>query len=369
MGVERILLVDAERLVRETLQEQIARKGFDVECVGDGRAAIEALTRQSYDLVLSSAKLPGASGLEVVAAARDIPVILTGSSCVESAVEAMRAGAFYYMSGPVDHDALFNVISRVEKLKVHAGPPPVVQNEIIAASPAMQELVAQVEKVAASGASVFITGETGTGKEVLAKLIHDHSKRAGRTFVGVNCAAIPDTLVDSEFFGHEKGSFTGAHAQRIGRFEAANGGTLLLDEVTEIPINLQPKLLRVLQERQFERVGGTSPIHVDLRIVATSNRNLAEAVAEGIFREDLLYRLCVVQIEIPPLRERPEDIIPLAEHYIPTLCAANHLEPKELSPEMRKKLLSHDWPGNVRELLNVLERSIVLSDNKQLEWV
>lgn len=224
----------------------------------------------------------------------------------------------------------------------------------------MKRILQDLEKIAKSNASVFITGESGTGKEVVASVIHELSARAADPFIKVNCAAIPETLLESEFFGHEKGSFTGAHTRKIGRFELGDKGTLLLDEVTEIPLTLQPKLLRAIQEQEFERVGGSRPIKVNLRFLATSNRNMQEAVESKIFREDLFYRLNVVPIQIPPLRERREDICPLASFFLERFCKENHKPMKQFTEAAIQKLLDYPWPGNVRELANVIERTVVL---------
>jgi two-component system response regulator AtoC len=228
----------------------------------------------------------------------------------------------------------------------------------------MKKIIHEIEHIAKSNANVFITGETGTGKEVIAHLIHYNSLRNHKPFIKVNCAAIPDALVESEFFGHEKGAFTGAVNKRLGRFELAHGGSLLLDEVTEIPLHLQAKLLRITQEEEFERIGGSKSIQVDVRLISTSNRSMREAIANKVIREDLYYRLNVVPIHLPPLRERKEDIVPLANYFIERTCMENHLDRKKLSADAEKKLLLYPWPGNVRELANVIERAIVMGDSK-----
>jgi len=239
-------------------------------------------------------------------------------------------------------------------------------NEIIAESALMKQIIQDVLKVAKSTASVFICGESGTGKEVIAQAIHRHSDRAQGPFVTVNCAAIPETLIESEFFGHEKGSFTGALSRRLGRFELAHQGTLLLDEISEVPPSVQSKLLRAVQELEFERVGGIIPLHVDVRFIATSNRNMKEAIDKKLFREDLYYRLNVVPIHLPPLRERKEDILPLASYFLERICKDNKLSKKKLSEEAIDKLLHHPWPGNIRELANVMERTVVMSSEETI---
>lgn len=241
-------------------------------------------------------------------------------------------------------------------------------SQMIAQSPSMVRICQDLEKIAKSQASIFITGESGTGKEVIAGAIHELSQRSQFPFIKVNCAAIPETLLESEFFGHEKGAFTGAHMRKTGRFELADKGTLLLDEVTEIPLVLQPKLLRAIQEQEFERVGGTKSIKVNLRFIATSNRNMQEAIETKIFREDLFYRLNVVPIHLPPLRERKEDILPLANSFLERFCKENNKPPKMFSERATKKLLDYSWPGNVRELANIVERTVVLDfDAKEIE--
>jgi two-component system response regulator AtoC len=241
------------------------------------------------------------------------------------------------------------------------------QHQMIAESPAMKRILLDIQRIAKSNASVFICGESGTGKEVIAHAIHYRSERAQKPFIKVNCAAIPQTLIESEFFGHEKGSFTGAINRRLGRFECAHQGTLLLDEVSEIPLILQSKLLRVIQEQEFERVGGTIPIRVDVRLISTSNRNMRETVDEKLFREDLYYRLNVVPIFIPPLRERREDILPLARFFLERHCQESKLPQKELSEKVMQKLMAYDWPGNIRELANVIERALVMTGGNAIE--
>ena len=240
-------------------------------------------------------------------------------------------------------------------------------SHFIAESPSMKKILMNLEKIAKSNASVFITGESGTGKEVVGALIHQNSSREGAPFIKVNCAAIPETLVESEFFGHERGAFTGALQRKMGRFELADKGTLMLDEVTEIPLCLQAKLLRAIQEQEFERVGGMRPVKVNIRFLATSNRNMQEAIETKVFREDLFYRLNVVPIHLPPLRERVEDILPLANYFLKTFCLENHQEPKHFTPQAIQKLLQYPWPGNVRELGNIIERTVVMDFDSAID--
>lgn len=281
-----------------------------------------------------------------------IPVVACGvETNAAAAVNAIRAGAKEYIPLPPDAELIAAVIAAVAR----------ESSDFLYRDPAMERVVRMAEQVAGSEASILITGESGTGKEVVAKYVHGRSKRASKPFISVNCAAIPEALLESELFGHEKGAFTGAIARRIGKFEEASGGTLLLDEISEMDVRLQAKLLRAIQERIIDRVGGTKPVPVDIRILATSNRNLNDAVREGSFREDLLFRLNVVNLKLPPLRERPGDIIALSEHFVAKYAKANGLPPRNLSPEARDALVRAPWPGNVRELENTLHRAVLLS--------
>ncbi len=274
-----------------------------------------------------------------------------------AAVNAIRGGAREFIPLPPDADLIAAVLQAVSAEK----------NDMIYRDPCMKTVIDLASQIAVSDASVLITGESGTGKEVMARHVHQKSKRAHQPFISINCAAIPENLLESELFGHEKGAFTGAMARRIGKFEEANGGTLLLDEISEMDVRLQAKLLRAIQERTIDRVGGTTPVKVDIRILATSNRDLGEAVREGIFREDLLYRLNVVNLKIPPLRERPGDILALAEFFAKKYAAANGLPERPLSPDASAQLALNPWPGNVRELENTLPRAVLLSSGDQIE--
>jgi len=281
-----------------------------------------------------------------------IPVVACGTETnAAAAVNAIRAGAKEYIPLPPDAELIAAVIAAVAR----------ESSDFLFRDPSMARVVQFAEQIAPSDASVLITGESGTGKEVMAKHLHSKSKRAGRAFISVNCAAIPENLLESELFGHEKGAFTGAVARRIGKFEEASGGTLLLDEISEMDVRLQAKLLRAIQERLIDRVGGTRPVPVDIRIIATSNRNLSEAVRNGSFREDLLFRLNVVNLKLPPLRERPGDIAALADHFVDKYSKANGLPPRRLTDEARRALMQAPWPGNVRELENTLHRAVLLA--------
>jgi two-component system, response regulator FlrC len=281
-----------------------------------------------------------------------VPVVACGvETNAAAAVNAIRAGAKEYIPLPPDAELIAAVIAAVAR----------ESSEFLYRDPAMERVVKMAEQIAGSEASILITGESGTGKEVVAKYVHARSKRAGKPFISVNCAAIPEALLESELFGHEKGAFTGAVARRIGKFEEASGGTLLLDEISEMDVRLQAKLLRAIQERVIDRVGGTKPVPVDIRILATSNRNLADAVREGSFREDLLFRLNVVNLKLPALRDRPGDIIALSEHFVAKYAKANGIPPRSLSAQARDALVKAPWPGNVRELENTLHRAVLLS--------
>lgn len=369
--IERILVVDDEPLMLSFLAEALKRQSYEVDLAENGKRALTLLRSRSYDLLISDMKMPEISGLELLRKAKELSpslavIMMTAFGTIESAVEAMRLGAYTYLLKPFTLDVIEATLEKVKehlmlvKENTFLREEGKKQSKIIAQSPKMQKILSEAVRVAKTQASVLITGESGTGKEVVAGAIHKHSLRSNRPYIRVNCAAVPETLIESEFFGHEKGAFTGANSKRLGRFELADGGTLLLDEVTEIPITLQPKLLRVLQEQEFERVGGTKPLSVDVRIIATSNRNLLEAIEQKFFREDLFYRLNVVPLHLPPLRERREDILPLAYYFLEKHCCENHKKSKRFSKEAEEKLSAYPWPGNIRELSNIIERVVVL---------
>jgi two-component system, NtrC family, response regulator AtoC len=381
MRIEKILVVDDEELMRRFLAEALTRKNYSVDLAKNGREALAFLKKNTYELLITDMKMPDLSGIEILRKAKEsapnmLVIVMTAYGTIENAVEAMRLGAFNYLLKPFTPDALETLIEKGgdhllllqeniylrEEVSSRRLP-----TKLVAESPMMKRVLTEVIQIAKSQASILIHGESGTGKEVVAAAIHAHSLRAKNPYIRVNCAAIPDTLIESEFFGHEKGAFTGANNKRAGRFELADKGTLLLDEVTEIPIGLQPKLLRVIQEQEFERVGGSKPLTVDVRLISTSNRNLKEAVQEKILREDLYYRLNVIPISLPPLRERKEDILPLARFFIEKFCAENGKEQKTLTKAAEKKLLTHCWPGNIRELANAIERVIVLDASPKLD--
>jgi len=381
MSIEKILIVDDELLIRDFLSEALLRKKFDVFTAQNGQKAIAMFKDHSFDLVITDMQLPDLTGIEVLKKIKELSphtlvVVVTGFGSIENAVETMRLGAFDYLIKPFSPDTIEVIIEKAQAhysllqenqyLRQQLSIGNRSSHPIIAESPSMKRIMKEVINVAQSNASVFIHGESGTGKEVIAHAIHHHSQRANRPFIKVNCAAIPETLIESEFFGHEKGAFTGANARRLGRFELANTGTLLLDEITETPTSLQSKLLRVVQEHEFERVGGAKPIKVDVRLISTSNRNMKEAIAQKLLREDLYYRLDVIPIYLPPLRERKEDIIPLAEYFLEKVATENHREPKTLNDKSREILLNYNWPGNIRELANIIERAVVMDMGKEI---
>ena len=375
-----ILVVDDDSLIRDYLNETLCRSGFNVELAGAGEEALEKIRKTEYDIVLSDIRMPNMGGMELLQAVKQyLPnakvVMMTAYGTVQNAVEAMQLGAFEYVMKPFSIDEIELVIRRALDQKKLELENKLLRCEvmerygfdnIIGKTPQMQKIFEMVEGVADTRATVLITGESGTGKELIAKAIHYHSSRRENTFIRINCAALPAGLVESELFGHEKGSFTGAIKQSRGRFELADGGTLLLDEISEISLHLQAKLLRVLQEREFERVGSGIPIQVDVRIVATTNRNLSELIEKGKFREDLFYRLNVVPIRIPPLRERKEDIPALVQHFLKKSNEENNRQIEGVSQKVYELFMEYLWPGNVRELENYIERAVVTAKGKIL---
>ena len=374
MPEERILVVDDETAQRDILGGFLRKQGYEVREAASGTAALALLNAEAVDLLLTDVKMPGMSGLDLLREARalnsELPVVvLTAYGSIADAVAAMRDGAVDYLTKPVDLDA---VLHRVRK--VLEGQRLVAENRalrdalrgryrlegIITESGKMQEVLSLVHRVAPSSATVLIRGESGTGKELIAQAIHYQSGRSGKPLVRVNCAALPETLLESELFGHVKGAFTGAVTDRPGRFEAAHGGTIFLDEIGDVPTGVQAKLLRVLQEREVERLGSNRTIKVDVRLIAATNQDLEAAVRERRFREDLYFRLNVFPILIPPLHERRQDIVPLLEHFLRKYAAENKKVIRGLTRDARDALLKYDYPGNVRELENQVERAVVL---------
>jgi two-component system response regulator HydG len=377
-----VLVVDDEASARSGLEKLLRQEGYEVQAAADGPRAIAICGERTPDLVITDLKMPDMDGLELLRKLREshehLPVIVvTAFGDVSSAVGAMRVGADDYLTKPVDFDALLIAIERAlerRALKIEAENLRLQlfdrdgsgHDGMLGASPPMQKVYRTAGQVAASRATVLITGESGTGKGELARSIHRRSPRRDKPFVALHCAALSETLLESELFGHEKGSFTGADKRRVGRIEQAHQGTLFLDEIGEISPSIQVKLLRVLQERTFERVGGNESVHVDTRVVAATNRDLAGMVAEGKFREDLFYRLNVVHVEMPPLRLRDGDVLLLANHFLHRFAAENEKEIVGFTDEARTRILHHRWPGNVRELENAVERAVVLCQGREL---
>jgi two-component system response regulator HydG len=378
----RVLVVDDEASARTGLEKLLLQEGYAVETADGGEAALQVASDRPPDVVVTDLSMPGMNGIELLTKLReqdrDLPVIMaTASSDVNAAVKAMRAGAEDYLTKPIDFDALTVAIERAierRNLRVEAENLRRQLRErdgeglrgLIGTSPAMQKVYRVARQVAAAKATVLITGESGTGKGELAKAIHQLGPRSTGPFVALQCAALAESLLESELFGHERGAFTGADRRRVGRFELAHGGTLFLDEIGEIPAATQVKLLRVLQERTFERVGGNEPITIDVRLVAATNRDLAADVRDGRFREDLYYRLNVVHIEMPPLRLRGPDVVVLANHFLRKFAEENHKSVETFTDAARAKIIGHRWPGNVRELENAIERAVVLSEGNAL---
>ncbi|MFM7298593.1 MAG: sigma-54-dependent transcriptional regulator [Planctomycetota bacterium] len=379
MSIQKILVVDDDNLSRQFLVEAVKSLGFQVAIARDGNEGFEQARNTSPDIVLTDLRMPGSDGLQLVERLKNempgLPVVvITAHGTVETAVQAMRRGAVDFLMKPCTADTLQLVLRRIERTSKLERENEYLRQEVlgagsrtIAESPAMQETVRSAQRIAKSKGTVLVTGESGTGKERIAQMIHQESNRASAPFVRVNCAALSENLLESELFGHEKGAFTGAIKSREGRFELADGGTLLLDEIGEISPALQAKLLRVLEEEEFERVGGTATIKVDVRVIATTNRDLAAEVKAGRFREDLYYRLHVLPIHVAPLRERSKDVLPLARHFLTHFARTQGTNELTLSTAAEQKLLQWTWPGNVRELENVLQRAVVLSQGTMIE--
>jgi len=378
---ERILIVDDDRAQASTLARILQLEGYRTRAAESGREALSALEEEPADLLLTDLKMPGMDGMElfrqVKAQRPDLPVfIVTAHGSIETALEAVREGIADFVSKPVVAEELIHRFDRVFREKRLAGENEALKSRLahrdrgdamIGSSPAMEALRHEIGRVASTDATVLICGESGSGKELVADAIHYGSGRADGPLVKLNCAAIPENLLEDEMFGHEKGAFTGADAMRPGRFEEADGGTLFLDEIGEMPVGLQVKLLRLLQERTFQRLGGSSPIEADVRVVCASNQDLAARVAEGKFREDLYYRINVVPITVPPLRERAEDVVLLARWFARDAGVRNGRPIEKISAEAISLLRGHRWPGNVRELRNVVERAVIMGSGPVLD--
>ena len=382
----KILIVDDKQIMRDSVAATLQRAGFAPIVAADGEAALAQVARHHPAAVVTDLKMPGMDGLSLLAELRKgdpgLPVVLmTAYGTVNDAVDALKSGAFDFIQKPFEGEQLVNTMKRAVdgRRLVADSPKDVIQSikqnndradptsRLIGDSPAMRRLKGQVEQVGGSHSTVLIHGESGTGKEVVAQSLHDASPRRDRPMLCLNCAALSASLLESELFGHERGAFTGADGLRKGRFELADGGTLLLDEVSEVDPRLQAKLLRVLQEGQFERVGSSTTMSVDVRILATTNRDLTRSVAEGSFRQDLYYRLNVLPIYLPPLRERGDDVPALASHFLKMIAQREGGEPKRLDDEAAEMLSRHTWPGNVRELQNICERASVLAKGEVID--
>jgi two-component system, NtrC family, response regulator HydG len=370
----RILVADDQDMMRDSLASTLVREGHEVVAATDGAMALTKLSGAKFDLMITDLKMPKMTGIELLAEARKIrpemPVVLmTAFASVQTAVEAMKLGAYDYIQKPFDGDEIKMLVERTlehSRLRTENAVLRTMAAEmntprpLVGSGPSMEEVKQKITLVARSNATVLVRGESGTGKEVVARAIHAQSQRADKPFLAVNCAALSENLLESELFGHEKGAFTGADKIRRGRFELADGGTLLLDEISEIAPALQAKLLRVLQENCFERVGSSMTTQIDVRVIATSNRSLEKEVEQGRFREDLFYRLNVVPIELPPLRDRAEDVPELARYFLSLISKKDRTAFRHMEPEAVRLLQRYPWPGNVRELANIVERASVL---------
>ncbi len=379
MEKQSILVVDDDQHLRMILDETLKTCGYDVEVADSGEQALEILAEKPFDLIITDLMMPGIKGIELVAKARERypnigAMVITAYGTIERAVEAMQKGAYDFITKPFsisqiesrvkrffEYQAL-QIENRTLKRKLQEYQ---IDTKIIGESPAIKELLQHIDIAASSDATVFIRGESGTGKELVAQAIHDRSERANKPFRKINCAAVPETLFESTLFGHEKGSFSGAYRQQKGIFEECNEGTLLLDEISEIPFALQAKLLRVLQEMKIIRVGSTEEIPIDVRIIATTNRDINELIDSSKFREDLFFRLNVFPITIPPLRKRKEDIPLLIDHFLHVYKNKYHFDKKVIAPSLMQKILNYDWPGNVRQLQHMVERAILFSGKEE----
>ncbi len=379
MMKRRILVVEDEDKLRRVIELQLASAGFEVDQAGTAESALPRIDRA--DLILTDLRLPGMSGLEMLSLIQKqnthAPVIvMTAFSSIETAVEAMKAGAIDFLPKPFSLDHLMTVVNKAlemrnlrdenRQLKEQLGRRYEFDN-IIGRSPQMQDIFATILRVAPSRATVLLAGESGVGKDLIARAIHFHSPRADKQMVKINCTSIPENLMESELFGYEKGAFTGAQTSKPGKFEQADGSTVFLDEIGDVPAVIQVKLLRVLQEREFERLGSNKTQHIDVRVIAATNQDLRRALEQGTFREDLYYRLNVVPMEIPPLRSRKEDIPYLAHHFVTKLAPESGTKVTSITEAAIDKLMQYDWPGNVRELENVIERSLVMATGEKLD--
>src|SRR5690554_1293771 len=375
--MSRILIVEDESIIRSALRRLLEKNGYEVSEAGSVAEACEQFSLDTFDLIITDLRLPGAPGTDLIGLAGSTPVlIMTSYASLRSAVDAMKLGAVDYIAKPFDHDEMLKTVAATlaqprtapadDEGNTGSHDQPGGQTSVIGSCKPMQELYRRISKVARTDATVLILGESGTGKELAARSIHEQSNRADRPMVCVNCAAIPETLIESELFGHEKGAFTGATSSRSGLIEAADGGTLFLDEIGELPLEAQARLLRFLQEGEIRRVGAVQPLKVDVRLIAATHRDLKSRARSGQFREDLYYRLYVMELHMPPLRERDNDIIELAEAFLDKQGQKFGCEQLSFTPEARQLLRHYHWPGNVRELENAIERAVILADGHQI---
>ncbi len=376
----KVLIVDDEAIIRDALSDWLKDIGYQVYTAENGHKALEVIEKEKPGIMITDLVMPGMDGIELMKRAKAQQpnvevIIITAYASIPTAITAMKEGAYDYIEKPFCPERAELLVKKLaehrelieENLSLRQKLEDRYRFEnIIAKSSKMQRVIEVIKVVAKSNATILITGESGTGKELVARAVHSQSDRRSKPFVAVSCAALPESLLESELFGHEKGSFTGAYAQKKGKFEFANGGTLFLDEIGEMSANIQVHLLRVLEEKEFTRVGGNETIRVDVRVISATNKDLRKAIEKQEFREDLYYRLNVVNIELPPLRERKEDIPLLAEHFLHKFAAENRKEVTEFSPEVIESLLAYDWPGNIRELENSIERAIILSRDSSI---
>jgi DNA-binding NtrC family response regulator len=378
--MKKMLVAEDERTLREGIATAFRDRGWEVVEAADGAEAFACLEQAVFDVLVTDYQMPEKNGLEVLKRSKminegTVGLVMTAYGTVESAVEAMKAGAYDYVLKPFDLDEMEMKVERaIEHRRLLARIEAYDRSEIVprfenivGESPQMKEVFRTIEKVSRSNATVLVLGETGVGKELVAEALHRNSSRSDRPFVKMNCAALHESLLESELFGHERGAFTGADRQRTGRFELANEGTLFLDEIGNMTPSTQTKVLRVLQEREFERLGGSRTVKVDVRLVAATNKNLEEAIQRGEFREDLYYRLNVVNVTVPPLRERKEDIVPLASHFIDRFAKELKKDVRGLEPAAVRSLKRHTWPGNIRELENTIERAVLMAEGRFLQ--
>lgn len=377
----RILIVDDEEVILKSLKRFLSQEGYEVELASNGAQAVEICKEKNFDLLLSDLKMSGMDGIELIKevkkmAPQTVTIVMTGHGSIPNAVEAMKAGAFHYITKPFELDDVKLIVQKsLEHNRLHQENR-ILQKQvrskygfenIIGASEELEDVLDLIEKVSETDSTVLILGESGTGKELIARAVHYNSDRADKPLIPVNCGAIPENLLESELLGHVKGSFTGASQSKIGRFEMANGGTIFLDEIGDMSLRLQVKILRVLQEKKFEPVGSTKTVEVDVRIIAATHRNLEELVEKGEFREDLYYRLNVIPITVPPLRQRVCDIPILVDHFLKTYSEANHTSPPAIPQEIMSIFMNYQWPGNVRELENTIERLTVLRPGQEIQ--